>query len=199
MIVNHISFNEGNKVFFQKVKNRLSCVFIANKYLQSSPINYKNLFDINNQILLDTSLESSNYGDDIIMFFANRQLSSIFSRKKFDRIKTHGNFIKNVDDNYAGRLKIVCGTTALSTDFSKHIGIALPLDVSLYSNSVLLLATGLGVIGNNSSFNLNTKKILRNLLISDDKSLHSVRGSRTEISLKEAGIDNVLNTACVTR
>lgn len=146
-------------------------------------------------ILLDTGLLSWNAGDDIIMHYANKQLSRLFDLEHVRRIPVHGGRV-DVGPDVQGRLKILCGTNALNTHMNRHHSIALPGHVNYYRNSVLLLAVGLADAAEGTGFNAPTRRILRNLLAGDH--IHSVRDGHTEKALKDIGITNVLNTSCVT-
>lgn len=150
---------------------------------------------VESPILIDTSLRTENAGDYIIMHFANEQLSTIWPGVCFDRIPCHGVSVK-VSSDQKHRLKIVCGTNAISTCGDINCRIALPFNPRLYAKSVALLAVGLSNLNIHSQINKTSAAMLRYILT--DEYLHSVRDSNTERALKKAGIRNVINTSCVT-
>lgn len=150
---------------------------------------------MNPPVLLDTGLKSDNAGDDIIMYFALKQLSSLFDIQSAPRIPTHGRIV-SCSKKYSNYGKIVCGTNILSTREEIHGRLALPKNVSLYEDSLILLAVGLADLGESKKIDLITGRLYQYIL--NTKYMHSVRDSNTKQHLHEIGIDNVLNTGCVT-
>ena len=153
----------------------------------------------NDPVLLDTSLGSQNAGDYIIMHFAERQLSMIWPRGDFNRIATHVP-TRGVNASFSNDLKILCGTNAISANADKlrtriH-WIDLPSNPSIYAKSILTLAVGMRDMAEGEGISSKTASVLRYLLT--DEYLHSVRDSNTERALRSIGIENVINTACVT-
>lgn len=145
--------------------------------------------------LIDTSLGSQNAGDSIIMYFATKQLSQIWDVQSLPRIPSH-EMEYSFENVKPGQLKIVCGTNALHSRLDRYRSVMLPDNPSLYKNSVNLLAVGMSGVEGNKHIDRTTGKILHSILSSEY--LHSVRDSRTEQELKRIGIDNVVNTSCVT-
>lgn len=156
---------------------------------------YAKDIDSNNPILLDTNIRSTNSGDAIIMHFAELQLSDIWDTSHLDRIANHG-ITSGVNTKQRDSLKILCGTNALSTCGDINCRIALPTNPKLYKDSVLLLATGLSNVTIRQSFSRQAAATLRYIL--SKKYIHSVRDSHTAAELRTAGIDNVINTSCIT-
>lgn len=145
--------------------------------------------------LIDTSLGSQNAGDSIIMYFAAKQLSQLWDADGLPRIPSH-EMEYSFDCVKPGQLKILCGTNALHSRLNRYRSVMLPDNPRLYNNSVDLLAVGMSGVEGNKHINRTTGKILHSILSSDY--LHSVRDGRTEEELKRIGIDNVVNTSCVT-
>lgn len=158
----------------------------------------KHLSD-NNPILLDTSLGSQNAGDYIIMHFVEKQLGTIWPCCDFNRIATHVP-TKGINASFSNDLKILCGTNAISANADKlRAGshwIDLPVNPSIYAKSILTLAVGMRDMAEGEGISPKTASVLRYLLT--DKYIHSVRDSNTERALRSIGIENVINTACVT-
>lgn len=149
----------------------------------------------NGKLLLNTSMNSDNAGDDIIMHFAKKQFATIFPNERLDEIPTHGSWVE-VEKNKANRVKIVCGSNALSTNAALDCVIAFPRDVSIYRKSLLLMAAGLRCAHGRKHFTSLTSRFLKYALCDDV--MHSVRDENTKQRLEEIGITNVLNTSCVT-
>ncbi len=145
-------------------------------------------------IILDTSLESDNCGDEIIMENCMMQLSSVLNTEKMIHIPTHRevtDFEKK--ELSASRGKILCGTNILSGHIRNYGLWKLPQDVSPFVNTVLM---GTGFDSNSLSFDKYTKAFFAAVLSKDY--LHSVRDSFSEKKLKSMGIGNVVNTSCPT-
>ena len=145
-------------------------------------------------ILLDTSMDSDNAGDGIIMENCLLQLSDCMEVDGQGHVPTH-RFLTAEEKQQlcaAGR-KILCGTNILSGRM-RHYGLwKLEADVSPYRNTILM---GVGFDSRNQSYDAYTKQMLRTILSSEG--IHSVRDSFSEQKLKSMGIQNVLNTGCPT-
>lgn len=180
----------------QKMKK----VSIFHKYVRAAKsIQHVEPLSSDNPILLDTSLGSYNAGDHIIMHFIEKQLDEIWNNLD-DRIPTHV-FPKKKPTNIQNRMKILCGTNILSGNLDNlhSIGnwITLPRDPSQYEHSVLTLAVGMrNVTSGEGGFTPKAASVLRYLFT--DQFVHSVRDSHTEKALNEIGINNVVNTSCIT-
>lgn len=146
-------------------------------------------------VLLDTSLLSQNAGDAIIMHYALKQLSSIMDISHSTHIPTHGKKIQ-CDSNLSNNMKIICGTNILSTYEERYGNIALPTHVSTYKDSVLLLAAGLAKNSKKKTFSTLSRGTWQYIL--NREIIHSVRDSNAEAGLRSIGINNVINTSCVT-
>lgn len=161
------------------------------------PASHLPSLDRNNVVLLDTSLQSENCGDYIIMHYANMQLSKILQGKSFTHISTHryGPEVEHAPKNY---MKIACGTNLLSWDYEQDHSLATPkYHLGNYAHTVCLLAVGMREVKKEmNDFTPYTARFLRLLL--DPRVLHSVRDEHTKQRLASIGVTNVLNTACVT-
>ena len=145
-------------------------------------------------ILLDTSMDSDNAGDGIIMENCLLQLSDCMEVTGLGHVPTH-RFPTEEEKarlSAAGR-KILCGTNILSGRM-RHYGLwKLEADVSPYRNTILM---GVGFDSKNQAYDAYTKQMLRTILSANG--IHSVRDSFSEKMLKSMGIQNVLNTGCPT-
>lgn len=177
------------------VQVRLLSKIRSTYYNMYRPIKKKNVDLQVPPDLIDASLGTGNAGDAIIMHFANKQLADLWPNQDFYRIPKHG-FSCRVDKTHEDTLKILCGTNALSTYSDYNCSFSLPSNPRYYYRSVLLLAVGMANLEHTSTFNASTKKLLHTILAPDR--LHSVRDSNTVRHLNAAGINNVVNTSCVT-
>lgn len=145
-------------------------------------------------VLLDTSMDSDNAGDGIIMENCLLQLSDCLDVESLDRVPTH-RFPTQEEKHQlcAAGQKILCGTNILSGHM-RHYGLwKLGTDVTPYRSTILM---GVGFDSKDSSFDNYTKQLLHTILSTDG--IHSVRDSFSEQKLKSMGIANVLNTGCST-
>ena len=129
------------------------------------------------------------------MGFVNEHLSKIMNTENAIRIPTHVMDPDVYTPDILNRAKILCGMNALFSDFDFHPSISLPASPQWYSRQVVLMAVGM-CTKRASHFDFLTAKILRNLLSLDY--LHSVRDEHTRTELARIGIENVINTVCVT-
>lgn len=145
-------------------------------------------------ILLDTSMDSDNAGDGIIMENCLLQLSGCMDTDSLGHVPTHR--FPNTEEKrqlQKAQRKILCGTNILSGRM-RHYGLwKLESDVSPYRNTILM---GVGFDSKNQAYDAYTKQLLRTIL--SDSNIHSVRDSFSEQMLKSMGIQNVLNTGCPT-
>lgn len=145
----------------------------------------------NNVVLFDTSLETQNMGDHIIMENCMKHLENLIDVHNATHISTH--VLSQNAEECKGKYKILCGTNILSCRMM-HYGLwKLPRHLEWYSDTVLM---GVGFDSYNTKSDLYTRLLLK--LILSKNNVHSVRDSFSEIALKNMGINNVLNTGCPT-
>lgn len=145
-------------------------------------------------ILLDTSMDSDNAGDGIIMENCLMQLSGFMDTDDLGHIPTHRFPTEHEKQQlHAAGRKILCGTNILSGHMRSYGLWKLGSDVSPYRNTILM---GVGFDSKEQSYDGYTKRMLRTILSADG--IHSVRDSFSEKMLKSMGIQNVLNTGCPT-
>lgn len=145
-------------------------------------------------ILLDTSLDSDNAGDGIIMENCQRQLGDCLDTKSLRHVPTHRfpTAEEKQQLHTAGR-KILCGTNILSGHMRSYGLWKLGCDVSPYRDTLLM---GVGFDSKDESYDRYTRQLMHTIL--SRKGIHSVRDSFSEQKLKSMGIKNVLNTGCPT-
>lgn len=145
-------------------------------------------------VLLDTSMDSDNCGDGIIMENCMLQLSDCLDVAALRHIPTHR--LPTEEEKQQLRTsgkKILCGTNILSGHMRSYGLWRLGADVSPYRETLLM---GVGFDSRDESFDGYTRQLLRTVLSRDG--YHSVRDSFSEQKLKSMGISNVLNTGCPT-
>lgn len=145
--------------------------------------------------LHDTSILTTNLGDEIIMDAVRKELRDVFSHAYFINAPTH---------DYLGKealamlqtepFSFVGGTNLLSGNMNKYNQWKINLHaIGKVKNTVLM---GVGWWQYQDSVNQYTRFLLKNVLSSEIT--HSVRDSYTEEKLRSIGINNVLNTGCMT-
>lgn len=145
-------------------------------------------------VLLDTSMDSDNCGDGIIMENCMLQLSDCMDVAALRHIPTHRPPTEEEKQQlHASGKKILCGTNILSGHMRSYGLWRLGADVSPYRETILM---GVGFDSKDESFDGYTRQLLRTILSGDG--YHSVRDSFSEQKLKSMGIPNVLNTGCPT-
>lgn len=147
--------------------------------------------NINNIILFDTSQNTKNMGDQIIMENCLLQLEDTINYHNAKHISTHT--IPEIDEIFDGKTKILCGTNILSCKMRTYKLWKLPRKIDLYYDIILL---GIGFDSYNDKPDLYTKLFMKYIL--SREGLHSVRDSFSERCLRKMGIKNVINTCCPT-
>lgn len=156
---------------------------------------FKRVFDRHKHTIttiLDTSIQSDNAGDYIIMDYCNDIIQKL-TPQPLPHVPTHTycNSLDALDDG----IKIVCGTNLIYTHMENNIQWAMPNSLLNFRN-LCFLGVGMQDIGINDGFSEISKSLLSFLF--DKRNLHSVRDSFTYSRLKEIGIDNIINTSCPT-
>ena len=150
---------------------------------------------INKIFLHDTSILTNNLGDQIIMDAVKKELKKTIDNCFFINAPTH---------DYLGKeaylelqnvpYSIVGGTNLLSGNMNKYNQWKVNLkSVGKVKNAVLM---GVGWWQYQDNINRYTKFLLENLL--SKTYIHSVRDSYTKDKLASIGINNVINTGCMT-
>lgn len=177
----------------------------------------KNLNKIYKITEFDPTISTENLGDCIIKNYCGEMLETVFKDALISTVPTRdklsrGSFRNVASADYA----IVLGTNLLSSDMKKNtqwnINLADVIKMRLgdvYRKEIFnlkkvkekalnthIILLGVGWHQYQDSPTLYTKQLLKHLL--DNKLFHSVRDSYTCNMLMEAGVTNVLNTACPT-
>lgn len=149
--------------------------------------------------LMDTSIWSYNFWDNIIMYFITIQINELFINKQWLYFPTHDiiwNYSEKIIQN--NLYNFVCWSNLLSSYFypiSKYNQWKLSLkNILHFKNSFILLWVWWGNYQNKASF---YSKWSYNRILNKNY-IHSVRDSYTLKKLNELGIYNVLNTWCPT-
>lgn len=145
-------------------------------------------------IILDTSIDSDNCGDKIIMEACERQLNKCLDIRNWKHIPTH-RYVSETEEKMLiqAKFKILCGTNILSGNMKEYGLWKLKADITPYVNTILM---GTGFDSASSFTDHYTRNFFKAIL--NTGYLHSVRDSFSENKLKNMGIKNVINTGCPT-
>ena len=145
-------------------------------------------------VILDTSIDSDNCGDKIIMEACEKQLSKCLDISNWKHIPTH-RYASEGEEKILNqsKFKILCGTNILSGNMKEYGLWKLKADITPYVNTILM---GTGFDSTSSFTDHYTKEFFNAIL--NTNYLHSVRDSFSENKLKNMGIKNVINTGCPT-
>ncbi len=145
--------------------------------------------------LLDTSVSSTNVGDEIIMEAVRHQLAPVISNDYVNRVASHETMSAKSRGMIAKSDYVIAGGSNL---LSSHAGLRSvwklsPLDASLGRKFVMM---GVGWYHDQGAPDPYTAWLFRSLFARDR--LHSVRDGYTKRKLEALGFDNVVNTGCPT-
>lgn len=147
-----------------------------------------------NIALLDTSINTDNRGDEIIMYYCRKALEEIFCSDNYIKVPTHScPESRTVAEMKRCRDKIICGTNILSCALEHTALWKLSNKLDAYAGCTAMGA-GWGFYSDKTS--LFTQIFYRNIL--SRSRLHAVRDRYTLEKLKEIGVANVLYTGCPT-
>jgi polysaccharide pyruvyl transferase WcaK-like protein len=145
--------------------------------------------------LFDTSVATENLGDFVIMDAVRDHLNEMFPEAMMFHTLTHDkvsrptySMVRKSDFSFVG------GTNLLSSNMNKYNQWKINLIDGIFLSDIVLM--GVGWWQYQAAANFYTRSLLKAVLHKDK--LHSVRDSFTENMLRNAGIDNVINTACST-
>ncbi len=146
--------------------------------------------------VIDTSIATSNVGDEIIMDAVNREIYNVFFKSRICRIPSHEKIgISSLSIIRHSDLAVVGGSNILSSRMNKYRQWKLDvMDIYFIPSNVLLL--GVGWRTYQQDVNFFTRTMLKKILTKGF--LHSVRDTYTYNKLVEIGITNVINTGCPT-
>lgn len=145
-------------------------------------------------VLLDPAYDGDNVGDQIIMENCLLQLPFELGNDSVIHIPTHRDLtIKEQKDLLSSKMKILCGTNALSGHMRSYGLWRMNSHVRIYKNTLLM---GVGFDSNNRGFDFYTRLLFTTIL--SHQYFHSVRDTFSETMLKSIGIKNVIYTGCPT-
>ncbi len=148
-----------------------------------------------NILVFDTSVASTNLGDQIILDSVKENLNCIFPKERFFNTPTHEIVSRSTYRlNKISNFSFVAGTNLLSSNMNKYRQWKVSYIDSLFIKNVILFGVGWWQYQNKP--NIYTKILLRRLL--SKNFIHSVRDSYTETQLKSLGLNNIINTGCPT-
>lgn len=178
--------------YLLKIKNVLT------RIRQNIDVRVKNLGKSNLEhcgeiVILNTAIGSDNLGDEIIEYYYMKAIKNIVDPQKLYNVATH---IKPSDDEIrhllSAKYAIIIGTNILSPQMELYSGWKFDNRLIKMRN-VLLVGTGWWGYKKPSVY---SKYVYKNILSKDI--IHSVRDEQTLHVLKNIGIDNVVNTNCLT-
>jgi polysaccharide pyruvyl transferase WcaK-like protein len=145
--------------------------------------------------VFDTSIASNNIGDFIIMDSVNRELKELFKKDMLFHSLTHEKVSKATYRlNKISDYSFVGGTNLLSSNMIKYNQWKINLIDAFFLKNIILMGVGWWQYQNKPNF--YTKYLLKKVL--SKNLIHSVRDSQAETMLKSIGVNNVINTGCMT-
>ena len=161
-------------------------------------VRYENIGEkreIGNQeiVILNTAIGSDNLGDQIIEYYYNRAIKNIVNPQKLYNVATH-RMPSEVDIEHLinARYAIIIGTNILSPQMELYSGWKFD-DRLIKMRNVVLLGVGWWGYKKPSCY---SKYVYKNIL--SKNIIHSVRDDHTLKMLNSIGINNVVNTNCLT-
>ena len=143
-------------------------------------------------IILDTSIESKNVGDDIIMSYCHKKIDD-FAPDAYS-IPTHVVPTVKMQEHISEESKkLLCGTNILCQNLRWSSLWKLPENISNMKNIILY---GVGWESYSPRACKNTENMLKMML--SKNYYHAVRDEYTKRQLQLCGIENVLYTGCPT-
>lgn len=145
--------------------------------------------------LFDTSVATTNIGDQIIMESVENILMELLHHSFFFKIQTH-DAISNHSYNLIRKcdLKFVGGTNLLTSNMDVNNPWKIGIPDTEYLQNIILM--GVGWFRYQEEPNKYTSQLYNKIL--SKTYLHSVRDSYSANQLRSIGITNVVNTACPT-
>ena len=156
----------------------------------------KDYWKKNNSIaVLDPAITTRNSGDNIIAQASMAEIHSLFPDHFYTTIPTHEKIsLRSWRIVNQSQHTILAGSNILTRNMVFDRGWRLGLIDSIFVNNIVSLATGWRSYGKDRS-PVGTR-VLRRALKTDG--IHSVRDEFSKERLLDAGIENVVNTGCVT-
>ena len=144
--------------------------------------------------LLDTSINTDNIGDAIIMYYCRKVLDEIFPEQNYIKVPTHScPDEQTLEEMNRCQEKIICGTNILSCAL-EYTGLWKMPDRKEAYIGCIAMGAGWGFYSDKISW--YTRIFYRQIL--NKKRLHSVRDRYTLEKLQKIGMKNVIYTGCPT-
>ncbi|EEX95049.1 capsular exopolysaccharide biosynthesis protein (Wzm) [Vibrio orientalis CIP 102891 = ATCC 33934] len=145
--------------------------------------------------VLNTSIVSTNLGDEVIMNSAQQELVELFPLAQKVQFPTHERLTRvGFKRQREVSVNFLCGTNCLNS----HMLFKRQWNVGFVNTFLMAptVALGVGWGSYEGDPDIYTRSLLKRML--SDSHLHSVRDSYTESKLRACGIGNVINTGCPT-
>lgn len=144
--------------------------------------------------LLDTSIDSDNLGDSIILNYCMKELSKTINAGEYRRIPTHKlPTAADIKILCESKNKILTGTNIVSGNMRNYGLWGIGSHPHIYSGTILM---GVGSSSKNMGFDLYSKFLFKRIL--SKNYIHSTRDTMTRDRLRMIGIENVIYTGCPT-
>ena len=148
---------------------------------------------VNRITILNTAISTDNIGDEIIMYYVRKRIFQFLQGYECREIATH-TYPTDEEIEYmkSSKYVLVCGTNILSPRMELYSGWKFD-DRMIALDNVILIGVGWWGYQHTSIY---SKFVYSHILAKNV--LQSVRDSQALKNLKDIGIENVLNTNCLT-
>ncbi len=145
--------------------------------------------------VFNTSIGSGNLGDHIIMDSVLNEISSLVETRQQIHFSSHDAHLYNALKLQKKVIfNFLCGTNCLSSNMWYRPAWAVNLITAGFLKPTITLGVGWG--GYQEKPDIYTRKLLNKTLLSEG--YLSVRDNYTKLKMEEAGVNNSINTACLT-
>ncbi len=182
------------------MKNRIHVLmwrFIAAAIQSTNRFRFEKQKDDGRIFIFDTSADTDNLGDYIIMKYCNEIIQSIFPEHNYVYAPTHSLLSEKAEEEVQKiKYKFVCGTNILNSHVEEGWNWILPDGIrrKIHFRNTILMGVGWKEYqGETTEYTKMVYKCMFNPNV-----IHSVRDAYTENQLHQIGIKNVVNTGCPT-
>lgn len=145
--------------------------------------------------VFDTSISSANLGDEIIMDSVNKEVELLFPEDHIIRVATHEKVTRmSYPILKQSNLCIVGGTNLFCSNMLMKNQWKIDMLTSIFLKNAVFLGVGARDYKPIDKYS----KILYNRVLDKERYVHSLRDEYTKNKLSNIGIQNVVNTNCVT-
>ena len=182
----------SRKYMINKVKNVWKRM-ISNIDIRTEMKKKYNCTKNNDIVIIDTAINSNNLGDEIIMYYVEHGLKEMISFDQCYHVASHSYpSEQDIEKMQQAKYVIVCGTNILSPQMELYSGWKFDKKMIHLDNVILV---GVGWWGYKLP-SMYSKFVYRNIL--SKTAIHSTRDEETAAMLQSIGINNVMNTNCLT-